>query len=492
MAFNIHSIIKKISLLLLIVIISDVSSQLSKNDISYIKSTINALKDEKTGVFSTSNDKLNLIAVESLKLVNEEVSRKNFCRELDFSKEEPSHSKIILNTILSCDIKFELSEKIRNSPYEVFESINSIIDFYEYLEVLLNLKITLDEKFVYDKLSEYKSKLLLFSLKKESEIPSINATTYGIKILARLFNYSNTKNNNDNDASEFNNQIKQELKLYTTEILNFFQILGDNEMGVFTENNINIFVLNTNVLEAFEILKEIIEINSLDKTYYYILDFYLKFKHNINDLEQIHSLLKGFKILSTFPIIELTKNTLFLDDNEEKAMPFRIVDLFGNEDSSYKIDFKYKKELKQDKDNYSLDSDDLDDEDDSPNKEGQDFKLTVNNVSSGKLSLSDISELGSYSYSLEAICTKNDSKGTLRTINKKFNFRVIPKIKIDYLKVSASNTVDSGDAKESKVDFPKRSFRSIKATQNSVITVKVKVRNHNKLYIYLFFNTNLS
>ena len=55
------------------------------------------------------------------------------------------------------------------------------------------------------------------------------------------------------------------------------------------------------------------------------------------------------------------------------------------------------------------------------------------------------------------------------------SLRAITKLKISYLKVSVSNTSDKNDSKESKVDFPKRSFRNIKATQNSLVKLKIKV-----------------
>jgi len=56
------------------------------------------------------------------------------------------------------------------------------------------------------------------------------------------------------------------------------------------------------------------------------------------------------------------------------------------------------------------------------------------------------------------------------------------RVKISYLQMSVTNTQDNSDSKEVKVDFPKRSFRNIKATQNSVIKLKVKLNtNSNKI-----------
>ncbi len=48
------------------------------------------------------------------------------------------------------------------------------------------------------------------------------------------------------------------------------------------------------------------------------------------------------------------------------------------------------------------------------------------------------------------------------------------KVKLNHLKLAVTNTGDKNDEKEVTVEYPKRTFKNFKATQNSVIKVKVK------------------
>lgn len=59
----------------------------------------------------------------------------------------------------------------------------------------------------------------------------------------------------------------------------------------------------------------------------------------------------------------------------------------------------------------------------------------------------------------------------------KFNINAFSKVKINYLKMSVSDTNEKNDSKENMIEYPKRSFKNIKATQKSVIRLKVNVIN---------------
>jgi len=61
-------------------------------------------------------------------------------------------------------------------------------------------------------------------------------------------------------------------------------------------------------------------------------------------------------------------------------------------------------------------------------------------------------------------------------LNYDFNINAFSKPKINYLKMSVSNTSEKNDQKENTIEYPKRSFKNIKATQKSVIRLKVNVR----------------
>ena len=48
------------------------------------------------------------------------------------------------------------------------------------------------------------------------------------------------------------------------------------------------------------------------------------------------------------------------------------------------------------------------------------------------------------------------------------------KVKLNHLKLAVTNTGDKNDEKEITVEYPKRTFKNFKASQNSVVKVKVK------------------
>ena len=68
----------------------------------------------------------------------------------------------------------------------------------------------------------------------------------------------------------------------------------------------------------------------------------------------------------------------------------------------------------------------------------------------------------------------------LNTFNFGYNFNInsFSKVKINHLKMSVSNTNEKNDQKENTIEYPKRSFKNIKATQKSVIRLKVNVKKN--------------
>lgn len=77
-----------------------------------------------------------------------------------------------------------------------------------------------------------------------------------------------------------------------------------------------------------------------------------------------------------------------------------------------------------------------------------------------------------------------------------FNINSYSKVKINYLKMAISNTNEKNDSKENTIEYPKRSFKNIKATQKSVIRIKVNVikmfllkrkKNYFLIFIYIYF-----
>ena len=69
----------------------------------------------------------------------------------------------------------------------------------------------------------------------------------------------------------------------------------------------------------------------------------------------------------------------------------------------------------------------------------------------------------------------------------KFKIRSFSKLKLNNLKISVTNTNEKNDEKETLVEFPKRSFKTIKATQKSIIRLKVSVIKNKLNNFFLFF-----
>ena len=428
------------------------ASQLTFQDVNYIRSTINKLMDEKTGMFS-QNDHTNLLAVESLIILNENINKKPFCKDLDFSKEEPTYERVVMNEKLNCGVNFKIPENFDVLGY------NSIVDLYYSVETAKKVGHTLDWSSIYSKAKLFYTKQALFSLYLESQVASIKASTYGLRLLSLI---------HENSKNDIKEEISSYIFLLISESQNFIQYLG-NDMAVFTENETDTFQLNYLVLEAFESIKNIYDEEKLNKLSGSILNYYLKFKYNMTDLRRINNILKVFSLMKDFPVLKFMKNTIFLD--EDKEIPVKIFDLFGREDNTYSVDIVYKKIVE--KEGPFLNSpDDLPDENDE--QEEKEHKVSFKN-GSGKINL-DINSPGKYAYKIEATCLKNTSKGTIRVVNTTYNVRAVSKIKISYLKINVSENGEALDEKkETKVEFPKRSFKNIKVTQNFVITVKVKV-----------------
>lgn len=455
-----------------LILLSFINSQLTRSDISYIKKVITNLRDTKTGLFSESDDMLNLIAVESLQLINEDVNKKPFCRELDLSKEEPNYPRVVLNELLQCEIKFLVKKQIQENPFAMLSEIQDISELSLAITLLRKLNINLDAETLYQKIKLYRTKLMLYSAKEESGVPSILASTEAIKLISSLYTEA-TK-------SELKEELKSEIKVIIQEMEGFLQVLGE-DISAFTEINVDSLILNSKVLEAFSQISnsEIVDEEYLESINYKLLNFFLKFKHNATSLEKIHALLSSFKSLYTWPIFQIQRQTVFIDEGEDKSLPFKILDLVGREDSTYDVEVKYKRE-RQDKSksvSQSADSSDLpDDEEIVLDEENENERVVkISNASEGKLVFDDLNQIGQYTYSLVITCRKTSGEGKVRIFKKKINFRGISRVKISYVSVAVSNTVEKADGKDSKVDFPKRSFRNIKATQNSVIKLKVKV-----------------
>ncbi len=175
------------------------------------------------------------------------------------------------------------------------------------------------------------------------------------------------------------------------------------------------------------------------------------------------------------PILALEKsNFSYL---EEKNVDLRLINAFGSELSNYKVEFNYtvsESDEKAEAPKKEKDSTDLEDEEEA----------TVETVSSANFDNLSKFKLDVSQYAKKPILYVLRITARIaaaeKTYNFKynFNFKSFSKIKINNLKMAVSSTSEKNDEKETTIEFPKRSFKTIKATQKSVIRLKVNVRSN--------------
>jgi hypothetical protein len=210
-----------------------------------------------------------------------------------------------------------------------------------------------------------------------------------------------------------------------------------------------------------------------------LLNYFTTFKYEFTNIENIYSLIKGLKTLSGFPIL-LADRKIF-DYTEDKTLLIKYVNSFGKDITIYNVTLTYSLNEDTKEENKPLGDLDLEDEPvEAPAK-----KQLIANSEKGQSGANlDISSLiktpGKYNLEISAKFTNN-----VQEINQKLKLELtsISKIKLNHIKMSVTHTQDKGDEKEITVEYPKRSFRNIKATQNSVIKLKVKL-NYGDSQVY--------
>jgi len=85
-----------------------------------------------------------------------------------------------------------------------------------------------------------------------------------------------------------------------------------------------------------------------------------------------------------------------------------------------------------------------------------------------------VSKPGQYKIDLKTSFKYPKTNHTMN-LNYTIPFTSQSKIKLNHLKMSVTNALEKADEKEITVEYPKRTFKNIKATQNSVIKLKVKL-----------------
>ena len=172
--------------------------------------------------------------------------------------------------------------------------------------------------------------------------------------------------------------------------------------------------------------------------------------------------------MSDLPIVSVEKKVF--DYVDEKSITLKIQNGFGNELMDFAVTFAYK--LKDAKEEKSKGEYDLEDE---AAPEGKALTTTIDNASTASLDLSTLIK-GPGKFALEVKASYKNLK-TEKSFEQTFTFELtsLSKIKLNHLKMALTNTQEKTDEKEITVEYPKRTFKNFKATQNSVVKLKVKL-----------------
>jgi hypothetical protein len=168
------------------------------------------------------------------------------------------------------------------------------------------------------------------------------------------------------------------------------------------------------------------------------------------------------------PIVQVEKRVF--DYVEDKSITLKLVNGFGKEMTNYAVTYSYKlKETKQEKSKGEFD---LEDE---ASPETSALNVSTTNTSSALLDLSQLIK-GPGKFTLQIVAKfKNSANNTSFDQSLNIEINSLSKIKLNHLKMAVTNTQEKTDEKEITVEYPKRTFKNFKATQNSVIKLKVKL-----------------
>lgn len=459
-------------------LLSLASCYLTKSDKHFIKSMINSTKDEKSGIYST-DDKINFMAIDSLLILKEDVERKKICRELDLSSDEPNLFKLLINDRLSCGTQF-------NYEKEVNSEINYSVSFEllsEKINYLLRINKQVDFKAILEHIAEFQTKNKLYSNYKGSIVSSLKETFIVVEILNTIM----TKDEN------LKNSCVELLQLLYPEVEILFQNLS-NEVGIFSESNIDNFELNTYATKALSYIINIVSdqsvINSINKILLNIRNYFIEYKYNYTNIKNIHNLLIAFSNLNNWPIITFDKNSLFFE--EENEITVNVKDLFGNDDSRFNITLTYistnTESVEKIKEVVISDDDlaDLPDEEPVKKEIGNTQKTIFFDSAQAKINLDNIKSVGLYNYNLK-IESKNKLNSNEYSADQTLQIKALTKVKVNFIQYSIKNQDKTENTNEIKIEYPKRSFKSLKATQTSVIKLKVKLNSEGNQRPEQFF-----
>jgi len=159
----------------------------------------------------------------------------------------------------------------------------------------------------------------------------------------------------------------------------------------------------------------------------------------------------------------------------------RIVNAFNKELNKYNVVLKYKLLSGKDKDISETETEDEDLKDlEENNSEHEEQTVKIENSSNFVIPFEHVvNAAGEYLLTLQAEFSTSEKTFALKY---SLNLKAITKVKLNHIKIAVTNSQESLDDKEVTIDYPKRSFKNLKATQNSVIKLKIKINYGDKQF----------
>ncbi len=440
---------------------------ISDNKKNYIQNFLDKNQNKNNGLFfENSRDvyKSTKEAIELINMLKNSVKHSDLiCENIKNDNVSITYEVIKINELLNC------GKDIKKQPSFNLDEINDIRDLHEALITIDYLNIT-DEKIFndyYDALQNF-IKNNKFSVKKNGQKRNLYATGLGLEMLNILYNHLPKKEKDIKDT------IKEIINILQNSLID----LSDN-MNIFSEKDISILKLNEQLLKSLKAVKKISNFRNFNEYLFKLLNYIKNFNYLFYD--NIDNLYSEYKILDSLyrlPIMKLKNNNFNYD--KSKTLTLNFVNSFDDEVEiknttiTYQIKESSRKKNSENSKNNNFDIDDQ--EDDKSNTLKTKTKEIKNPTSNIELELNDMIKNPGF-YDLE-----------LSMDNKYFDLKekiVIPiisynTIKVDHLTFEFEDRFDfDKNEKEVTIKYPEQISKVIKATQDGIFKIRVKITDIN-------------
>ena len=440
---------------------------ISDNKKNYIQNFLDKNQNKNNGLFfENSRDvyKSTKEAIELINMLKNSVKHSDLiCENIKNDNVSITYEVIKINELLNC------GKDIKKQPSFNLDEINDIRDLHEALITIDYLNIT-DEKIFndyYDALQNF-IKNNKFSVKKNGQKRNLYATGLGLEMLNILYNHLPKKEKDIKDT------IKEIINILQNSLIE----LSDN-MNIFSEKDISILKLNEQLLKSLKAVKKISNFRNFNEYLFKLLNYIKNFNYLFYD--NIDNLYSEYKILDSLyrlPIMKLKNNNFNYD--KSKTLTLNFVNSFDDEVEiknttiTYQIKESSRKKNSENSKNNNFDIDDQ--EDDKSNTLKTKTKEIKNPTSNIELELNDMIKNPGF-YDLE-----------LSMDNKYFDLKekiVIPiisynTIKVDHLTFEFEDRFDfDKNEKEVTIKYPEQISKVIKATQDGIFKIRVKITDIN-------------